>query len=225
MNPEVEDALTELHGFLVGWYGPPPHSQGGPEPEDDRLPQPLASWHRMAGLWGRPLARQNHVRTVNELTREDNKVVFYVENQGVWLWAYEEVGEDPIVFDRENERRTRWESTRTRLSRFVYELTVFEAVLSADECATAVDLTHEQLDRIVERLRPVDMVPWRWPGPEHRLWIGDGLLAFAGVNDLPGTPILPDTLYDVFLAAQRPQNLAYLDALHIEWMRNTWKGI
>ena len=130
-----------------------------------------------------------------------------------------------MVFDRENERRTRWESTRTRLSRFVYELTIFEAVLSADECVSAVDLTHEQVEGIVERLHPVDMVRWRWPGPEHRLWMREGLLAFAGVNDRPGTPVLSDTLYEVFVAAQRAENLAYLDAFDIEWMRNTWKGI
>jgi hypothetical protein len=170
--------------------------------------------------WERPIVVQNQLVPRDGAQIEDGPVVFYVENQGVWLWAYGE-GEDPPVYDRENEEGRSWQPSGVSLSDFMFQMTVVETVWGAEQGAGASDLSQQDFDRIVEPLTPVDMTPWRWPGPEHRLWLGDGIAAFGGVNEIPGAEVAPGSRWEVWLGAVGDNRLDYLDELDVDWDWNS----
>jgi len=208
----------DLSDFLQRWYGP---AIRPPQPEEvPAVPAPLGAWYAAEEAWDRRLATQNEILRASELVVEDGLTLFYVENQGVWHWAYGS-GVDPEVFDRENEPGMPWSSTGARLSEFLVHAAMFEAILSSRVGASAIDIDRRLYDSVVGPLRPVSMTPWNWPGPDSRLFISDRLLALGGVNDRPGAPITVESLYEVFVAATSNDDLAYLDGLDIRWAHNT----
>jgi len=162
---------------------------------------------------------QNHLPT--SLTRDQDKVVFYVENQGVWLWGFEPGAADPAVWDRENQPDRAWQPTGESLSTFLLHAAVFEAILGAAVGAVAIDMNRDQMDQALGPMRPAPLPAWRWPGPETRIYCNDKLLAFAGVNAKPGSPVGPESRYEIYVAANDAEDLAYLDSLPIEWEQNS----
>jgi hypothetical protein len=208
----------DLSDFLQWWYGPA--TRPFQLREVPTVPAPLCAWYAAEEAWDRRLATQNEILRPSELVSEDGQTLFYVENQGVWHWAYSS-GADPEVFDRENEPRVQWSPTGARLSEFLIHASMFEAIFASRTGASAIDIDRRHYDRVVGSLRPVSMTPWNWPGPDSRLFVSDRLLALGSVNDRPGTPITVDSLYEVFVAAKSNEDLAYLDGLDIKWAHNS----
>lgn len=91
--PSVEE-------FLTYWYGPPDGAEPAAAPPADE-PGALRDWFATVSRWSRPVTFQNEMLRPEERWTEDGKTVFWVENQGVWLWAYEPGADDPAVYDRE----------------------------------------------------------------------------------------------------------------------------
>ncbi len=147
-------------------------------------------------------------------------MVFYVENQGVWLWAYGE-GDDPHVYDRENEDGRAWQPSGASLSDFLFQMTVVETVLGTERGAGASDLSQPDFDRIVEPLTAVDMTPWRWPGPEHRLWLGDGDRGIRGRQRNPRHRGGAGESLGSLARGCRGLRLDYLDGLEVDWDWNS----
>jgi hypothetical protein len=223
-NQKLEELLTigpaSLERFLERWYGPP--TLPAP-PLSTGLPNALARWYQLAGSYGRPLVHQNQLLEPAEFQRENEKVVFYVENQGVWLWAFDETETvmDPGVFDREAEPGRQWQSTFESLHECLIHVAVFEAILGTDIGASNFGCTRSELDLILRPLARVGLPAWRWPGPEHRLYCGRDILACAGATELPGSPIREDSSFEVFIAGSNLDALAYLDDLPIKWDDNS----
>ena len=63
---------------------------------------------------------------------------------------------------------------------------------------------------------PIDVRPWRWPGPDHRLWVRDGVLAWTVVNDSPDAVANESSYYSIFIGARPNDELIVLDDLGIE---------
>jgi hypothetical protein len=184
------------------------------------VPAPLGAWYAAEEAWGRSLAFQNMILKPSELATKDGLTLFYVENQGVWQWAYGS-GADPDVFDRENEPGIPWSPTGASLSEFLVQAAMFEAIFGSRLGATAIDIDRPHFDSVVSSLEPVSMTPWSWPGPDSRLYVSDRVLAFGSVNDRPGTPVTADSHYELVVAAKSNDDLAYLDGLGITWQDNT----
>src|SRR2546421_6043183 len=91
--------------FLGRWYGPPARE---PSPPPAAAPLALRQWWAYESAWDTPLTVLNYVLPPADLYRDNDRTVFYVENQGVWLWAYGE-GSDPDVYGRENKPGVEWE--------------------------------------------------------------------------------------------------------------------
>ena len=198
---EVEP--DSLERFLTRWYGPP---DGEPVPASAALPRPLREWFEVTSRWSTPLTTQNRVE--REPWTDSGKLVFWVENQGVWLWATTPDGDDPPVFDRENEDGSPWLRTGERLSTFLLHVAVFEAVMGAVHGASAGWVPRDRLPEILAPLEPLPMPDWRWPPGAHRLYAADGLLALAGPNLEPGEAAEEAEWGEVFVAADRPERLA-----------------
>ena len=203
--------------FLAGWYGPPNSVRADASSSE---PPALRKWRQSVARWDRPIVVQNQLVPRDSADVEDDLVVFYVENQGIWLWAYGE-GDDPPVYDRENEESRAWQPSGASLSDFLFQMTVVETVFGSERGAGASDLSPQDFDRIVGPLTAVEMTPWRWPGPEHRLWLADGVAAFGGVNEIPGANAAPGSRWEVWLAAVDDNRLGYLDELEVDWDWNS----
>lgn len=197
-----------LHRFLVRWHGPPDREAVLPGGTGHGVPRPLREWIGRTSAWSKPLTTQNHL--LDQPTTEDDKLVFWVENQGVWLWAADRVGDDPPVHDRENLAGEPWRPTGVSLSTFLLHVAVFEAIMGSPYGAAACWVTPAELDSILAPLRPLPMPAWRWPTAGHRLHAGEGLLAFAGPNFGPDETAETATARNVWVTATEPRSLEYL---------------
>jgi hypothetical protein len=214
----AERVAGDLPDVLRWWYGPPSST---PEPREiPGVPAPLCGWYAAEEAWGRPLVVQNTILKASELVAKDGFTLFYVENQGVWHWAFGS-GADPDVFDRENEPHMHWSATGATLSKFLVQAAMFEAIFASPAGASAIDIDRPHYDHVVGPLGPVSMTPWNWPGPDFHLFVGDRILAVGCVNDRPGTPVTVESLYWVMVAAKSNEDLAYLDELDIKWAHNS----
>src|SRR5581483_3510198 len=85
--------------FLAAWLGPP--SREVPDPTDGDIPAALLEWHRQVARWDTPVMRQNRVPTRREM--DSDVLLVGVEAQAVWLWGALDDGDNPLVWERENE--------------------------------------------------------------------------------------------------------------------------
>ncbi|MGH3763053.1 hypothetical protein [Actinophytocola sp.] len=203
-----------LERFLSRWYGPADRQPAATAV--DGTPRPLRDWFELTARWSAPVVTQNHV--LSQPWIDDGKLVFWEENQGVWLWATAPDGDDPPVYDRENVDGDSWQPTGESLSTFLLHVAVFEAIMGASHGACASWVSAAALAEILAPLRPLPMPEWRWPAPGHRLHAADGLLAFSGPNPGPGEVAETAATHEVWLAADEPGRLAYLtEPADVEW--------
>lgn len=117
--------------FLNAWHGipalPPPAQ---PSPIPSLLGQLLALGRTHPAI----CSRQN--RLIDPIQVDDGLRCFYVENQGVYRWAYQPDGPDPVVVGRSHDEDV-WVAERQRLSGFLLQVCLFEAVFSAPYSASA----------------------------------------------------------------------------------------
>jgi hypothetical protein len=202
MRELFDVASDSLERFLTGWYGQPNREAGVVAADEVEVPRPLGAWYELASRWSMPLTGQNQLLGPDDVYVDDGKLVFWVENQGVWLWAADPAGGDPAVFDRANEPGEPWEPTGVTLSTFLLHVAVFEAIMGARYQASAAWVTPQQLDAVLAPLRPLPMRPWRWPQAGARLYAAERLLGFACPNPGPGETARTAARRGVFLAAQ-----------------------
>jgi hypothetical protein len=167
--------------FLVEWHGPwrPEYGVSPGETKSRTMPAPLREFLEFAGNWPR-LAVQNHVLHASEMRIQDEKLVFYVENQGVCDWATMAAeADDPPVWVREDYPGEPW-LEEERLSRFLLQLVVFETVMGAAQSASAVDLPLETAEQLMRRLHELPLNPWHWPVHPTRFFAGDRVLLIVG---------------------------------------------
>jgi hypothetical protein len=210
-----ENAWRRLHQFLNDWYGPPARP-GEMTPARATVGDALNAWHEMAAQWKVSVANQNQVLNTDAIWTEGGKVVFYVENQGVWLWA---AGTQvpPHIYERENVDQGEWTPTGESLAQFFLHMAWFEAVMGAPVASTLIDVTAEQLEAVSSRYSNLECRPWRFPGPAHQLWHRPGSLLLSCANQQPDTPITEASTFSVFIGAQDPSGLAFLSEVDVDW--------
>ncbi|HYU15058.1 MAG TPA: hypothetical protein VEL05_03275 [Candidatus Acidoferrum sp.] len=201
------ERMGALRTFLERWHGirldrrPSRRAARG-------LPAPLAELHRLvAGVEG--VIAQN---LLVEPTLEDGRLIFYVENQGVCHWATETTGDDPPVWWRLNEPGEVWQREEEPLSGFLIQLVLFEAMLGASCGAHPGTLDAAAAERLCERMRPLPLGTWLWPGQgmQSRFYAREGALMFLAAAG--------DGWFDGWLAARRPEALTFLEDL----VADTW---
>jgi hypothetical protein len=180
---------------------------------------PIASMPRWDGLQGLErvretigalyaipdVFRQNHLVSPEGLAIEDGRIAFLYENQSVCLWATEPEGDDPRVWYRTNADGEPWLEEPERLSGFLIQAVLFEAIMSAPFGAHATALDAQTASAIVERLQPLAGGRWNWNG--GRFYARGGALAFTMENP-PGV--------DTWLGAATPLALTPFDDLVTE---------
>jgi hypothetical protein len=76
-----------VEAFLTGWYGPPDQAASQVQATGHTAAQPLIDWFAATGRWTRRIACQNTMVPPNDVTAEDGKAIFWIENQAVRVWG------------------------------------------------------------------------------------------------------------------------------------------
>src|SRR5262249_32455136 len=178
------------------------------------LPLPLRWWYRFAGKRTEIMSGQNILFVPRDFQNRhrmlqivNDRLLFYVENQGVYQWSTLTEGDDPPVFGR-FEGRGRWAKERVTLSEHLILMCLFEAVMcQANYGASAAWLDEDQLAAVVAEVPPIAIRPWRWGGT--RFFAGQG--AFVCVADNPADD--EKRWYSVSVGAKTEQPLQFLKPL------------
>src|SRR5690242_20598899 len=127
----VDQRLDVLQQLVEYWHGPIRPDDGIPESElaSIRLPRPLHWWYRWAGRRKEIMSGQNWLLDPEKLHMKDGRLLFYRENQSVYLWATLQEGEDPPVFGRYRGEEDEWEPEGVTLSEHLILSCILEAVM------------------------------------------------------------------------------------------------
>ncbi|MDP9316577.1 MAG: hypothetical protein M3R24_37945 [Chloroflexota bacterium] len=118
----------------------------------------------------------------HELQLERNPVPFYIENQGVYLWAFERGRDNPRVLGRVNDEAAPWQAEAEQLAGFLLEVCFFETLIGAPFGASASWLSPAEVDRILQNWRPLPYGAWHWPAYPTRFYTRGGACAVVMPN-------------------------------------------
>ena len=217
MDDELSAAVVfgpdQPQRFLTAWLGPP--LRDAPRWAASGLPAALVEWHRQVARWDSPVMRQNKVPFQRRM--DGDVLLVGIETQGVWLWGVRGDGDNPVVWERENEPGVEWTETGECLDEFLWHFTLVEAVFGARFGLAVIDVTSADHEGFTRSWTRWDVKPWQWPGPNAALWTQDGLIAWTMVNDRPGTPVTDASYYSILVGARSNDDLARVDDAGISW--------
>jgi hypothetical protein len=187
--------------FLHAWHATPEPPQ---VPGTPQIPALLVRLLALCRTYPTICSQQN--RLIEPVEVDDGLLCFYVENQNVYRWAYRPGEDDPIVVGRYLNEAA-WVAEQERLSGFLLQVCLYEAIMSAPYSASASGLTPEALAHVLEsgRLRPV-LSPWRWPEEPTVFQASDGAVAVTSQRRRANGTLS----CNVMVGAPHAEPLAYL---------------
>jgi hypothetical protein len=213
----VHDRLGILQQLVEFWHGPSRPEDGMTDAEMTSLPLPLPLrwWYRWAGKRSEILSGQNILFVPRDFQNKHNmlqvtngRVLFYVENQGVYQWSTLQHGDDPPVFGR-YEGRGRWAKEGVTLSEHLILMCLFEAVMChAKYEASAAWLEEGKLREIVRHIPPLAIGRWRWG--KTTFFAGRGAFMNAAEQRVADGK---KGYYSVWIGAKTPDPLQFLKPL------------
>ena len=218
---DVHERLAILRSLVEFWYGPisPNDGMSGDELSGHRLPLPLRWWYERAGRRKNIMSGQNYLLAparIGELSDglPEDLIVFYVENQGVYEWATNVDGEDPLILGRFRGGDEDWTNEGMPLSEFLIGAFAFEALGSAKYGAATAWVPGDVLDRLSAGLPKLPLRPWHWPAFPSYFYGRNGGLMFACPNgEWDG-----EQGYSVWIGSQVREALAFMsDIVDDEW--------
>jgi hypothetical protein len=212
----VDDRIAILRQLIEFWHGPIRPEDGMSDTEITSLPMPLPLrwWYGFAGKRAEIMSCQNILFVPRDFTNPhrmlrivNDRLLFYVENQGVHQWSTLQHGDDPPVFSR-REGRGRWAKEAMTLFQHLILMCLFEAVTChAHYRAHASWLDEDRLAAVIANISPLAIQPWRWGG--MRFFVEKGV--FVCVADNPADDL--KKWYSVTVAAATEQPLQFLKPL------------
>ena len=201
----AEDRFRILQQLVEYWHGPigPQDAMQTSDLEYVPLPQPLRSWFLWAGNRPEIMTGQNFLLRPQEIRMEDDHLLFYLENQGVYQWATLLKGDDPAVFGRYDDGEP-WQLEDVTLSEHLILACLFEAIMGAPYGASSAWINGDTLSQITSSLRPLAIGAWRWPGAT-RFYARNGVFMYAAEHVIGG-----ETGHSVWIGAKTKAPLAFL---------------
>nr|WP_062336559.1 hypothetical protein [Herbidospora sakaeratensis] len=175
------DRATALRLFVEGWH-PAPAPSAEPVAPSGPVPAALTEFYRLAE--GRPqvLGVQNFICSAAELrTDGEGLLLFGHENQGGFEWFLDPSEDDPIVWTAEDPSERHAE--RERLSGFLIQFSLFEAVMSAPYKAWSRRVPEPIADELTRGLRRVPLKTWMWPLWQTSFYVAPGLVVAEDRNE------------------------------------------
>ncbi|WP_062430375.1 hypothetical protein [Herbidospora daliensis] len=175
------DRATALRLFVEGWH-PAPGPAAEPVVPSGPVPAALAEFYRLAE--GRPqvLGVQNFICPASGLSTDgEGLLLFGHENQGGFEWFLDPAEDDPVVWTVEDPSERQAE--RERLSGFLIQFSLFEAVMSAPYKAWSDRVPEPMADELTRGLRRVPLKTWMWPLFQTSFYVAPGLVVAEGRNE------------------------------------------
>lgn len=183
-----------------------------------RLPASLAWFYAGLGKGGRR-PWQNPILDRAGVHARDGKLVFAVENQGVYSWATDGDSDDPHVHGRFEETDP-WRREEPRLSTFLLQLTLLELLAGARHCAAHSCMAPSTFAAIAADLRTADLPAWRWPAYPARFHLRGNAIAFVCPNVTPGESAT-DPWLSFWVGAAQVEDLAFVRT----YLDSTWEEV
>lgn len=198
----TDERLAAMRVFVERWFGPATTPVDVPA----EVPRPLRAVFEATA--GHRVCSQNLLLAPDRLEHDapSAKLVFYVENQGVWRWATEPDAEDPPVYVRSSEQSAPWEKESDSLSAFLIQALLLEATFGAPFGASHDGLKARELAKLTKKVRPLSIPSWT--SSKTRFFGAGGVIGFA-------TPQGPDAM--VWIGAKERERLEPLEALLRDW--------
>ena len=221
----LEAAPDSAARFLRAWHGP--RRECAERSLSQALPLPLRRVYGLVALWPEAIV-QNHLLAPPEFADikkedwadvevEDERLLFYVENQGVCRWATQaDDVEDARVWIRGSlpgGELSEWTLEEPALSHFLLQLLSFEAVMGASSGASAAWLDWPLVDQVLAPLERLPFGAWRWPAYPTHFYVGERIIAVAGPNLGSGETEQSAGQANLTIGALDDDALAYLDEL------------
>jgi hypothetical protein len=184
----TEQRLNIIQATLSHWLGPLPAEEAwlAGDLRRSRIPETLRSWLTLVGRREEIVSQNNLMVPVLPPKlgepENDGKILIFVENQGVYLWATSPEGEDPPVWGRLNEAGQDWAEVSGSLSEFLIGSTLFEFILHAPYGGAASWISEDVVNQIEKVLPILPIRPWAWPGDPSRFYGARGAYMFACPN-------------------------------------------
>jgi hypothetical protein len=216
--PSVHSRLAILRQLAEYWHGPIGLDDGIAEKDLNvkSIPFPLHWWYRLAGRREGILSWQNRLLTPDQLEfQAEGPLLFYVENQGVYVWSATLDGDDPPVLGKFNEDHVAWSPEGMTLSEFLIGACLFEAIMHAPFHAALGSADESTFRQLSAELTPLPLVPWRWPSYPSSFFARNGAFMFA-------CRWRKSTAFDIYLGAKTEQALAFSKSVVDE---NSWDHI
>lgn len=207
-DTNADDRMGGLEAFLQRFLEPRRSEFGCDEADVQlvKMPLPLHRFFRFAGRWpghnpAAPYAnrfcmqdtlcaiRQNSYAPALEIM--DDRLVFVYENQGVWVAATEQCGDDPPVWISEDcshrEPVRKWQRLENPLSHFLVSFALQEVIFGSRILCTGTGT----LDIFKESQIPIEPVwmngeyAWGFDRPSYFL-VGDSILVRQALDEGDG---------------------------------------
>lgn len=148
------------------------------EPEGAKIAPPVLRALYQSTAEGN-VCSQNRIVSADALALENgsDRLTFYVENQGVCIWATELLGNDPPVFVRSNEWNAPWRKESDSLSAFLIQMLVLEATFGAPFGASHDGLDARAMAKLAKRVLSLPLAPWI--STRTRFFGSEGVIGFA----------------------------------------------
>jgi hypothetical protein len=177
--------LRMLCEFLAQWHGTRFDCSGESydSAEPHKLRDVLKWFYALCGPRLNSIIAYNHFLTEGELDTTQLPVVFCRESQGVYEWGINDLSSDPEIVGRDATPGSNWCSEEERLTGFVLQLCLFDAIMTAPFGASASWCSAQQLDRILSCWSQIALGVWRWPAYPTRFYRSAIALAVVSPNE------------------------------------------
>jgi hypothetical protein len=146
--------------------------------EGASIPAELAAWHQTVSAWDNPVTAQDYPVPYSKLSKqEDGMMVFWVENQGGYVWAVDLTSETHVVFMGDPGDEGSWDSTGLTLDEFLIYVTLTEAILGSEHKVFVPSLPAALAHSVLGEFTPLGLFSRADPDPACRIYIGEDALA------------------------------------------------
>ena len=209
LGPMLLDILTRVgpetvERFAYAWHGPAGGSATAADAAD--VPEPLRRFYDVGTRWPGLIAQNRLVRPPE---RVGDRVVFYVENQGLcsWMTSRSGQGDAPVWADVTDDSKPVIEEEP--LSRFLVTVAILEAVFGSPAGASAAWLHRDRFSDDLGPLRRLPFAQWRGFPEGATFYASDDLLAVSCVNATPQS----DEYLSVWVGARDRSALSAVDSI------------
>ena len=177
-----KEQLEDISQFIYKWYDFKGDEHGNIN-IDENIPMPLMWFHKCYKNVLHKLFAFNKLVQSNRLSVKNGFVTFLIECQGVYIWKTEIEPENSKVFMCETKQPIKCQLEEERLCGCLYQMLVFEAIMSSKYHCLSTWLSKQQLDNIMKKWNTAPFYQSHWPAYQTQFYFADNSLAISFPNE------------------------------------------